>query len=391
MASANGARASSGRERRREPRTPIDAPSTPGSDRATLYGAFEVNASGAKRSRVERELASLAPWAWDPRAGTHAPGPSALRDFSEVVADKVIAASASGRIDMVRPKTFDRTLLSGDEGKKTKGGREETPAPRTAPERAEGSKRPRAAAVTPVALSEALDDVAVSAKKPTRMSERAKAVKQSEQPVIRAVTEKENHKQEVAAKRAMTIEKIAARKPLKDSTLNAMNGATIKEVSQKAKVEYDKPAAVIKAPKTRQPATKTPDGKIASTPRTDKSLQTPVAKQKSNVVEDDQKAAIELSTRRTVSSADALRESVMLEMVLAKTYVKALSQPIIPSAKPSKRLLEAYRAFSRACATNRKVENVGTSESEKRSFEPGVALKRGLDTLRAEDDLISAA
>lgn len=396
MVSANGARGTSARERRREPRTPIDAPSTPGSDRATLYGAFEVNASGAKRSRVERELASLAPWAWDPRAGTHAPGPSALRDFSEVVADKVIAASASGRVEMIRPKTFDRTLLSGDEGKKTKGGREETPAPKTAPERAESGKRQRAAAVTPIALSEALDDVVVSAKKPTRMSERAKTVvKPIEQSVTRNVAEKENRQQEAVVKKVTTIEKITARKPLKDSTLNVVNGAAASKLSQKVKVESDKPAAaaVIKASaKTRHAAAKTPDGKLTSTPLTAKEFQTPVATKKSDVIEDDKKTmATELFTRRTVSSMDALRESLKMEMVLAKTYVKALSHPIIPTAKPSKRLLEAYRAFSRACATNKEVANVGTSEKDKRTFEPGVALKRGLDALRAEDDHVGAA
>jgi len=36
-------------------------------------------------SRQQKELASLAPWAWDPLVSRHAPGPSALRDFSEVL------------------------------------------------------------------------------------------------------------------------------------------------------------------------------------------------------------------------------------------------------------------------------------------------------------------
>lgn len=49
-----------------------------------------------KLSRVERELASLAPWAWDPLVGTHAPGASMMRDFTEVAADKVV----TGNTDM---------------------------------------------------------------------------------------------------------------------------------------------------------------------------------------------------------------------------------------------------------------------------------------------------
>ena len=36
-------------------------------------------------SRQQKELAKLAPWAWDPLVSRHAPGPSALRDFSEVL------------------------------------------------------------------------------------------------------------------------------------------------------------------------------------------------------------------------------------------------------------------------------------------------------------------
>ena len=41
-------------------------------------------------SRVEKELASLAPWAWDPLVVRHAPGSAMMRDFSEVVADKTV-------------------------------------------------------------------------------------------------------------------------------------------------------------------------------------------------------------------------------------------------------------------------------------------------------------
>ena len=43
-------------------------------------------------SRVEKELASLAPWAWDPLVGKHAPG-SALGAPPEVVADKTVTGN----------------------------------------------------------------------------------------------------------------------------------------------------------------------------------------------------------------------------------------------------------------------------------------------------------
>jgi hypothetical protein len=42
---------------------------------------------------VERELASLAPWAWDPLVGKHAPGDAMMRDFAEVAADKVVTTN----------------------------------------------------------------------------------------------------------------------------------------------------------------------------------------------------------------------------------------------------------------------------------------------------------
>ena len=39
---------------------------------------------------MEKELASLAPWAWDPLVNRHAPGSAMMRDFTEVVADKTV-------------------------------------------------------------------------------------------------------------------------------------------------------------------------------------------------------------------------------------------------------------------------------------------------------------
>ena len=107
------------------PRTP--APRATTTTRATMDSSSTSTTRGKRRSRVEKELASLAPWAWDPLVGRHAPGPSALRDFSEVVADGVAArvANAIGSGQKIEMKTFDRTLaLRGDDAREGEGGGE---------------------------------------------------------------------------------------------------------------------------------------------------------------------------------------------------------------------------------------------------------------------------
>jgi hypothetical protein len=48
-----------------------------------------------KMTRVQKELASLAPWAWDPLVGKHAPGSAMMRDFTEVVADKTVTTNTT--------------------------------------------------------------------------------------------------------------------------------------------------------------------------------------------------------------------------------------------------------------------------------------------------------
>ena len=372
------------------PRTPgsaIAAPKTPGSGHA-LYGAFEVNSTGRKLSRVEKELASLAPWAWDPRAGTHAPGPSALRDFSEVVADKVIAASASGRAEKIQPKTFDRTLLSAG---KTPGGREETPAPMTAPERAgDGCKRNRAsmkaANLTPVALANTLDRVAAaSAKKPKRASERTKALATANEPQrVEDITEKENRNRQISAK--TKTEKIAPRPALRDNTAKMTNGASAKGATKPSKKELATPTVADEQTAKRSRAS-SKETMHVQTPQTAKAFQTPVpSKKKARAFAVE---GLKTPAKEARTAASALRESFVLEMALARTYVKAIKRPIIPAAKPSKRLLEAYRAFSRACATNREVRSI--SDEPVRIITPGVALKRGLDILRAEDQSATVA
>ena len=57
------------------------------------HAQAEPHKRARKLSRVERELASLAPWAWDPLVGKHAPGNAMMRDFAEVAADKVVTTN----------------------------------------------------------------------------------------------------------------------------------------------------------------------------------------------------------------------------------------------------------------------------------------------------------
>ena len=53
--------------------------------KASPNNAKQPQQPQAPMSRQQKELAKLAPWAWDPLVSRHAPGPSALRDFSEVL------------------------------------------------------------------------------------------------------------------------------------------------------------------------------------------------------------------------------------------------------------------------------------------------------------------
>jgi hypothetical protein len=74
-------------------------------------------------SRVEKELASLAPWAWDPLVVRHAPGSAMMRDFTEVVADKTVTG---GNAQAYRFKSPD---LTGTPGVKVPSSVAATPAP----------------------------------------------------------------------------------------------------------------------------------------------------------------------------------------------------------------------------------------------------------------------
>ena len=50
----------------------------------SLAGGLGDAKAAVKPSRRERELASLAPWAWDPNVDKHRPGRAMMRDFTEV-------------------------------------------------------------------------------------------------------------------------------------------------------------------------------------------------------------------------------------------------------------------------------------------------------------------
>lgn len=76
-----------------------------------------------KMSRVEKELASLAPWAWDPLVVRHAPGSAMMRDFTEVVADKTVTG---GNAQAYRFKSPD---LAGTPGRPVPSSVAATPAP----------------------------------------------------------------------------------------------------------------------------------------------------------------------------------------------------------------------------------------------------------------------
>ena len=71
-------------------------------------------------SRQQKELAKLAPWAWDPLVSRHAPGPSALRDFSEVLPSSGVKHKP--RATMMTP-TAARPALKATFGSSTGSGK----------------------------------------------------------------------------------------------------------------------------------------------------------------------------------------------------------------------------------------------------------------------------
>lgn len=397
-ATPGGVTGGSGSKRRAEVVTPVMGPKTPCTPDGALYGAISQGRASAKRSRVAKELASLAPWAWDPLVGTHAPGPSALRDFSEVVSDKVIVASASGEtVTRIQPKTFDRTLLDAKnwaEDKAAKGENEGAVPfePKTAPETLQREKRrsnrgsAKAEAVTPIALSKTLANVPVTEDKSRRTSGRttrgtANKVKVTAVPV--EANGKENSRVAETQSKGRKESGRSARAALKDATATTMNAATVKTARTQVIATGSKTTSV-KKPTPAKKKSKT----SATAPKEAKSVQdAPVAPTKSAApaAAEDKTPMNNAAGEQKLSAHAAKRRqrSLMLETILAQTYVRAIKRPIMPSLKPPQKLLEAYRAFSRACASSK---TNATCENEGRSIEFGEALTRGIDILRAEDE-----
>ena len=352
------------------PRTP--APRATTTTRGTMDSSSTSTTRGKRRSRVEKELASLAPWAWDPLVGRHAPGPSALRDFSEVVADGVAA-----RVANARTKPREKTTRE----KETKRASATTVTKTTGTKSRERSSK--AAAVTPIVLSKTLDDVAATPteKKPTRTSARTTRGSNSVQTTaieVVDVAEKEN--KPIARKKAIEQREIGARvKRGGAGVLRDSNGAAAKKEAT--------PTEVAPAAKKR----KTPPAQSVAkdTKTVVKAFQTPAATKKRAIapVEEKTPSREDLALRK-LTVARKQRMEAQLELVLAKTYVRAIKRPIIPQAKPSQRLLDAYRAFSLACAANR--EAPPKPAARPRTLEFGAALARGVDTLRAEDESVAA-
>ena len=113
-----------------------------------------------KLTRVQKELASLAPWAWDPLVSRHAPGASMMRDFTEVVADKTVTTNTtsytfkgttvSGGVELpgspVAPATAAKATPRGFNNFDAKGGAGAGARPRTAtPPTAAGASTPPSA------------------------------------------------------------------------------------------------------------------------------------------------------------------------------------------------------------------------------------------------------
>ena len=163
-----------------------------------------------------------------------------------------------------------------------------------------------------------------------------------------------------------------------------MNAATTVKTARTQVVATESKTSSVKKPTSAKKKSKT----SASAPKEAKiSQEAPVAPKKSAepaAVED--KTPTKNAAGERKLSAHAVRhrqQSLMLETILAQTYVRAIKRPIMQSVRPPQKLLEAYRAFSRACALNKAN---ATCEDEGQSIEFGEALTRGIHVLRAEDE-----
>ena len=362
-------------------------PRTPGGDgggEATptrdLYAALQSNKT---KSRVSKELASLAPWAWDPLVGKHAPGASALRDFSEVVTDKTIVASAGGATGAVKVRTFERrfeeewtasakkektTVAPAVKASGAKAPTSATPAPKTRETIGRETKRARVAmteTVTPVALSKTLEKVSRDDKSNKSASTRAT----TRGATNSAGTEKTTKKSPTNSRttRGAQIKEIPVNVPIAKTTVKANKA---KNAAAKATVDIPKPADIKRGAAAKRKSAEEP-----------KKQQIETSKQRvsdEKTVEEAKQISQAERTISRLSDKEARRRAFVLDALLARTYVKAIKKPIAPAVKPSKRLLDAFRAFSSA--------RVKEDEAlEPRALKFGSALETGLQVLRDRD------
>ena len=312
----------------------------------------------------------------------------------------------SGAGKRLEPKTFDRALaLRGDDAREGGGGANEDARtkPREKATREKETKRAsaatatktttgtksrerssKAAAVTPIVFVQDFGRRRGGADGEEADADEREDDARIESPCRRRaievvdVAEKEN--KPIAGKKATEQREVGARvKRSGAGVLRDSNGAAAKKEAT--------PAEVAPAAKKR----KTPPApSVAKDTKTVvKAFQTPAATKKRAIapVEEKTPSREDLALRK-LTVARKRRMEAQLELVLAKTYVRAIKRPIIPQAKPSQRLLDAYRAFSLACAANR--EAPPKPAARPRTLEFGAALARGVDTLRAEDESVAA-
>ena len=351
-------------------------PRTPGGDgggEATptrdLYAALQSNKT---KSRVSKELASLAPWAWDPLVGKHAPGASALRDFSEVVTDKTIVASAGGATGAVKVRTFERRFEEEWTASAKKEKTSATPAPKTRETTGRETKRARVAmteTVTPVALSKTLEKVSRDDKSnksaSTRATTRGAAISAGKEKTTKSSTNSRTT-------RGAQLKEIPVNVPIAKTTVKA--NKTKNAAAKATVVDVPKSADIKRGAATKRKSNEEPKNHIETSSKR-------VADEKT-VEETKLHAAKQISqAERTISrlnDKEARRRAFVLDALLARTYVKAIKKPIVSTVKPSKRLLDAFRAFSSA----RVKEN---EAFEPRALKFGSALETGLQVLRDRD------
>jgi hypothetical protein len=160
----------------------------------------------------------------------------------------------------------------------------------------------------------------------------------------------------------------------------------LKDSNGAAAIKEATPTETTPAPKKRK--TKPAQSVAKDIKTVGKAFQTPVAaKKRNNAPVEEKTPSKEDLTMQKLTVDQKQRMDAQLELVLAKTYVRAIKRPIIPQSKPSQRLLDAYRAFSLACAANRDAPVRKADRPQPLEF--GTALARGVEALRAEDKSVT--